>query len=119
MAARSLSGVRAFCLLGVWSQRCVAAASKCLLCFRTGREGLEARAGILFHGPLSGRPIREYTGLPSCPYHVKFLRHAESLCLLQKFNRRLKILGLLPNRLCARQYCSASEDHKGGAKGLS
>src|SRR2546426_503761 len=47
-----------------WNDR-VAAPTKCLLCFRTGREGLEARPGILVHGPLSGRPIREYTGLPS------------------------------------------------------
>ena len=44
---------------------CVAAASKGLLGFCTGREGLEPRPGILLHGPLGGRPIREYTGLPS------------------------------------------------------
>lgn len=54
---------------------CVAAA-KSLLGFRTSRERLEARPGILVHGPLSGRPIREYSGLTSCPYDVKFLRHA-------------------------------------------
>jgi len=65
-----------------------------LLGFRTGREGLEARPGIFLHGPLGGRPIREYTGLPSCPYHIIFLRHAESLCLLLKLNRRLQIWGL-------------------------
>ena len=44
---------------------CGAAATKRLFCFRTGREGLEARPGIADHGPLSSRPIRENTGLPS------------------------------------------------------
>ena len=44
---------------------CVAAASKGLLCFGTGRERFKARPGILVHGLLSGRPIREYAGLPS------------------------------------------------------
>ena len=60
---------------------CVAAATKSLLGFRTGREGLETRSGILFHSSLSGRPIGKYTGLPPRPYHVKFSRHADSMCL--------------------------------------
>ena len=42
----------------------VHAARKCLLCFCSGRKGLEARSGILLHRPLSARPIGEYAGLP-------------------------------------------------------